>query len=204
MQESLEKFVNTVVEEKVFLFERGQLDFNYQELVDNEVVTIVGEEIQILDSPIFSEAFYTKLSSRLGITVNEDFNSIVEFYHTAYEYFREGNKSVSELRKQMKNLLNSLFIMTYTIEEDGKPLEDFVFSLKTSDNNVFIYEFSEAFSRNLHRLKIPIDRLRRILKHHYSQIESNDFGISRFMNGVESYCVVNPSEGKLLLEIFLE
>ena len=205
LHNSLQQFIDIVVKEKLFVFKEEQLTFDYQPLIDNNILTRNGGQYRVSESQIFTKAFYDYFSSKLSFTLSNDFQAAIEFYNKLQEDFKVERKVIIGITEQMGNLLTYLI---KSINKDfGVTFEDFALTLKKNDEDRLLYEFNSSFFKCLDELEIEAENLYPTIIHLHEQVDSDvhyNMNLGELTKAVQRYCIQHPDKGVNLLELHHE
>ena len=199
---TIRQLTEKVIVERQFTFKKDEFPYDYENLINRNIVKEEYNQIKIQDSVLFSTELYRQLSTKFNYLMSRSFSETIHFFIQVGKYFTEPQKVILGISEQMNELL-SLLIIKANKEFNSNFEEVTVFF--NGEKDQFIYEFNRAFSKNLQNLNIPSDKLFVVLKFLYLQMDSNatyNFNMSELANGIKNYSSGNPDSAKELLFLF--
>lgn len=205
MKNDLAKLIEYISENQTFTFKESNVSFKCDDLITMKVLERQPNQVKVISSSLFTDAFYQYFVSKLDFCLTNDFHSVVEFYRKIENHFREAKKGIIGITEQMNNLL--VYLIKKVNEDFGVTFEDFAITLNKDNQDEFLYRFNTSFFSCLDELKIEAEDLYPSVIHLYEQVNSDvyyNMNLGELTNGVRRFCIKNPDKGIQLLELHKE
>ena len=127
----LRKLVKTVINEKQFVFNKGQIPLDFQELINKDILKTNGDNIKISDSLLFTQEFYKHFAKIFDFKLTGQFDLTVKFYKEVQDHFYSEIKITKESIQQIENLL--CFLIIETSKRYKSSLQKYTLTLNKED-----------------------------------------------------------------------
>jgi hypothetical protein len=200
LRKAITELIEISVSNKKFSYKIDECTFDYEHLVNANILIQTNDLIEFADSAILHYVFLSfyskKLSYELTINVAEAFL----FLHTIKKEIGTDNREILPLFAFLRKF--NKFLLYLLHKELNLDFNKFILSLSKESGDT-LYEFNEAYSEILPYLETPRNILVENLKHLLEMLKSDatfDSNTGKLLNAISDYCSSNIANGKELLQ----
>ncbi|WP_285008835.1 hypothetical protein [Pedobacter faecalis] len=210
---TIKELAKASIAQKTFQFAKSDFNYNYAKLLTKGILAEQEEIISIVPIEEFTKIFFSSMSSELKFKLNQDFRATLDFTQRVENYYREDDRGVIGMSRQINSLLKYLLIVSR--QKHGTDFQEIIPMFEAQEEMPLLRQFNTVFFENLLDLNLSVEQIIKITSFLISKLQTSLYhndaliqignAISRHSSSREDiadeylgYCMTEPNAPVML------